>query len=286
MTIRKKLFSIVSTIMALTMLLSFVGVFAEEQNIDESIVALNEATGELNNIYNSILEQEAIQECYNIFVSDPEYKRHFNENAQEAIDNYRSVAVDFVDGISFPYWYYGGVYGADVPLIKQSTSYYCGPASALQTLYALGFQGNVSGSTDSSKQATIASKASTNSSGTIVANLTNAINYYTGSSPKYTYMKCTNIGKDTLGLRILQSLRADNPVIMHCVTDSLGYYSGHKTGLYIAIKAYNPTTQKLILSDCNNNSSYHGEFTVSLDEVYNSLQVKSGYSDRYIIYAS
>jgi hypothetical protein len=83
----------------------------------------------------------------------------------------------------------GGSKYLGLPGQVQTTSYYCGPATAYAILEGRGI---------STTQAKIASRASTTTNGTIMSNLLDAMNSYSGTSGKtFRYAKLSGPGSNT-----------------------------------------------------------------------------------------
>lgn len=227
---------------------------------------------------NSTHEQVLMQ-----YLGDPMFVSHLEydyESAMEMIDNIvlqKSPIVPLGGRARQP--------ECIVPLIRQSTSYYCGPASTLQALYGIGVASSISGSSNNEKQNALASNMGTDTSGTYVYIIVNELNNYI-SSVKYAYIYQGNIGSQSnFKSLIYDSLHDDRPVILHARTEKIGYYNGHKSGHYIAVDTLYATpaadgpAEHIRVRDCNYNSAYYGTHVISLIEAYASI------NGRYLIYA-
>lgn len=166
--------------------------------------------------------------------------------------------------------------------IKQTTGYNCGSTTVLQTLYGLNNQGNVSGSSDVDKIATLDNEYNVQGQGSlIVYQATNALNKYKSGTSKYVYVQGSNLDISTFESYVATSLTYCKPVILHARTAHIGYYNNHKSGHYISLDYINRTTDMVRLVDCNNNDLYYGIHYVSLSEAFNSINKDAG---RYLIY--
>ncbi|WP_187296306.1 C39 family peptidase [Tepidibacter mesophilus] len=174
----------------------------------------------------------------------------------------------------------GSIFLVDIPYVKQINGYYCGPASVLQTLYAMNKEDEVSGSSDSSKQKTLGNSMGTKSGmGTYVYKVKNEINKY--SDNDYVYKKGSDMTIDDFEDNLTYSLMYDAAPILHSKTKYLGYYNGKNLGHYINVDFINRSGDDVGLMDCNYDSDYSGHRDVSLEEAYNAISKES---ERYLIY--
>lgn len=162
-------------------------------------------------------------------------------------------------------------------LVQQINGYYCGPASVLMAIW--GWGGNVSGSTNTAKQNTLASAmGTTSSSGTYVYRVRDTLNSYLGSN-FYSYYLGSSLDQTTFRVYVFNSLSKNRAPILHAKTEYLSYYNGHASGHYITATDFNYDNMTIRLHDCNNNSSYYGVRSVAWQQVYNSIYA----SGRYLI---
>ncbi|GAV25597.1 hypothetical protein ciss_15300 [Carboxydothermus islandicus] len=232
-----------------------------------------------NVLRKEITEMYKNDEQFNMMVS--EYGQKAGNELIERLVNSRieSEELSYNRSIS-AYGQYYSIYYCSVPLKQQINSYYCGPATALQTLYGLGLQGSVSGTTDAQKQTTLATAMGTNSQdGTYVYKLTQVLNSYI-STKKYSYVLGSSSSYTTFENDIIHSLFNDRPVILHARTEYLSYYGGHKSGHYISLDAWDARYDSAELKDCNYDNKYFGTHSVPGNEV------KAAVSDvnRYYIF--
>ncbi|WMJ23719.1 C39 family peptidase [Paludicola sp. MB14-C6] len=279
--VNKRISALVSLMLVVTMLFGTSSVWAKGNNNITTLEGLREY---LVQLYPSQENVDIIDKYVNIFSNDSMFLKEYSESPNTALENVKSVIMDELSPQIMPSWYEGGIYGTNTPLIQQSTSYYCGVASALQVISSYGEEGGIAGSSYDDKQVNLAKDmGGVGTNGAIVYQVRNAINLYVGYRETYKDLDCTNIEIDSLELKIIQSLRVDAPVILHSIPKYLtSYYpSSADTGHYIVVKAYNPNTHMVLLSDCNYNNQYYGEFLVPLQQVYNSVHSERG---RHIIY--
>lgn len=178
---------------------------------------------------------------------------------------------------------YGQSFSARVPVIQQTLSYNCGPTSILQILYGLNCQNNVSGTTDTEKIARLTTDCETaKGTGTYVYKLVNTINDYS-TTMKYRYVKGSTLTLDEFQGKIETSLVYNSGPILHAITKDLTYYHGQEYRHYIAVGAFDRTTNQVTLKDCNYNDEYCGSFNEDIETVLKTIK---DYSDRYLIYLS
>ena len=172
----------------------------------------------------------------------------------------------------------------DVPTIKQTTADNCGSTTVLQSLYGMGFAGNVSGSTDAQKISTIDKAYNVASQGSlIVYQAVDALNKYIGNSLRYVYTNGNNMSLSQFESYIAQSLTYGKPVILHARTASLPYYNGNNLGHYLNLDSYNRTSETVRIADCNYDSTYFGYHTVNVSEAHRTIS-RENISDRFLIH--
>lgn len=223
------------------------------------------------------------------FMSKSEFQRDYKENPQKALEKVRAKAdwlynMQFKKHSSKSTSAYGDdqiVIGRDsFPRFKQSTSYYCGPASALTALYFQGTANRVEGRGYDEKQDTLAREARTDRSGTLVYRLTDTINRYSRSR----YFYDTKLSVKEIDDLIYDSLKNGNAPILHALMEKMPYYRGRSGGHYVTIIYYDwrtpPHQNGLDVMDNNYDDRYFGVNSIALEDVYDML-----WSDRYIIAA-
>lgn len=170
----------------------------------------------------------------------------------------------------------------NVKLIQQTTTYNCGPTSALQVLYGMSRQGAVSGSTDAEKIQTLMNDCGTTTDGTYVYKMKDCLNKYS-TNASYQYMAGTSMTQDQFQAKLETSLCYNVAPILHARTQYLEYYEGHVSGHYIAVSEVDKVNGTVRLSDCNCNNDYFGVHVVSVGEAYEAISKES---QRYLIYMS
>ena len=170
----------------------------------------------------------------------------------------------------------------NVKLIQQTTTYNCGPTSALQVLYGMSRQGSVTGSTDAEKIQTLMSDCGTTSDGTYVYKLKDCLNKYS-TNASYQYTEGRSMTQEQFQAKLETSLCYNIAPILHAKTQYLPYYEGHESGHYIAVREVDKVNGTVRLSDCNCNNTYYGVHVVSVGAAYESISQKS---QRYLIYMS
>jgi len=221
----------------------------------------------------------------NYYLSDDEMRREFEQNPTSFYDNIdRIVAWKFDLNNRRICNYRSSTYAYITPHpIQQYTYYYCGPASALISLYGMGRAGYISGTTDVQKQCQLASDMETDTHHeTYLGDLVDALNLYSGSSG-YTainrgimsYIDCADV--------ILDSINNGTIPILRAMTGSLSYYGGHNTGHYLTVYYIDQSDGVLNyecgLFDPHSSNSYYGyHSSVPYNEVWNAIG-----PDRHII---
>lgn len=268
--VNKRILCVITLVFALIFNGSYIHVAAEEQTYEGAI--------------SEIMEENRI-----LYLQDPEFYREAEETGlsfeellrQKAISTYQTrINLEMYGGLStYGLGNNGQNLSANVPLIKQTTTYNCGPTAALQVLYAIGDQGEVPGQTDAKKIDQLMSDSGTDEDGTIVYKLTNTLNKYTRFAD-YAYFLGSSMTEEQFQARVESSLLYDVAPIVHARTEYLSYYKGHESGHYIAIREVDKTNKEIRLMDCNWNDKYFGDHMVPVTEVYKSISEKSS---RYLI---
>ncbi|MCI8432076.1 MAG: hypothetical protein HFH83_02620 [Lachnospiraceae bacterium] len=241
---------------------------------------------ELDQFETTILD--IMNEKRTIFVMDPEFYREaedkglsFDELLREkAISTYltrKRLGIPAI--VPFGVGNNGQCLYTNVPLIQQTESYNCGPTAALQVLYGMGCQNQVYGQTDADKISSLEEDSGTDSSGTMVYRLTNTLNKYT-TRVNYEYVLGSGMTMDEFQKKVETSLFYDTAPILHARTEYLEYYSGHRSGHYIAVREIDKTTGKIRLQDCNKNNKFFGQHVVSIEEAFKTINEENS---RYLI---
>lgn len=166
--------------------------------------------------------------------------------------------------------------------IKQTESYNCGPTTVLQSLYGMDSAGQVAGSTDEAKIATLEDACKTSSAiGTYVYKMVEVLNEYNIYGRVYQYTLGSSFGSiHSFKNCIATSLTCGKPVVLHADTYYLAYYNGNSYGHYLSLDVYDRRTETVRIVDCNYMTDYYGIHTVSVEEAYNCISA----SGRYLIH--
>lgn len=228
------------------------------------------ATNSFDEVWDEYYEDEQFQMMLEDY--GEEYAVEFINNV---IANRSSVSVSRGGGGNECYQY--------VTNIMQTKTYNCGSTTVLQSLYGMGAQGNLSGSTDAAKIETLDTQYNVDSQGSLyVYQVVDALNTYKPSGiGSYVYQTGSSVSQDTFESNIATSLTYCRPIVLHAKTEYLTYYGGKSSGHYLSLDYINRTTDLVRIVDCNYNSAYYGIHTsVPLSEAYASISA----SGRYYIY--
>ncbi len=169
----------------------------------------------------------------------------------------------------------------DVPVYKQETNYYCGPACLQMALK------HITGTKYS--QSSLASTAGTNSTdGTYVYKMRDTLNAKQ-STRKYAYTTVSS--QSDLQNKVTSSIAREAPVIFHAKTGPLQMYNGKNLGHYVlGHTIYEPASESKVYIAYNDpwdrdygKGTVYGTHTDTLQNFYKCL---TQYGDRYLIYAS
>ncbi|MBQ8412522.1 MAG: hypothetical protein IJX12_02810 [Lachnospiraceae bacterium] len=240
-------------------------------------------------------EEEIREEILENYAEDPEYNKmvaYSPELAEEYIDmlvqdrmgeqyQIEPTATDT----------YGTIAYCTVPVIEQSTTTNCSAATLLQTMYGLGKQSSVSGSTYAQKQSTLynyttnssapgARIESTPGTSLWVYEITLYLNSHL-SSYSYEYRLGENMGFEQFKTYIWDSLVHNRPVMLHANTKYLSYYNNTELYHYLSLDYYDRSRGIVTIKDCNYDDAYGGSHSaVPVLEAYYAINKTSG---RYLI---
>lgn len=168
----------------------------------------------------------------------------------------------------------GGSRTLSVPLVMQSTTYYCGPASVNMTLSYFGV---------STTQSQLANEMGTTSgSGTLVYQVKNCLNSHLGSGT-YEYVSTSEL---SFGNGLLSSIDAGKPIICSVKTGTLPIYStyGHNTRHYIVATGYfwaqggsGGATDVVYYNDPNYDQKYYGQHSCYITDMNTAISNNAGY---------
>ena len=158
-----------------------------------------------------------------------------------------------------------GVHTLGATNYKQETSYYCGPASARQSLSWHKAKSGSSASLPS--QGTLAGRIGTTSSGSLTTGIARALNSYNGTfgTVNYVASNLTDTGNPTSAFYtrigwMLQDARTV-PVIL-TATSRIPRYNGHVSRHYMSVSGIDDTGSSIKMRsvDPNYSASYRGVY--------------------------
>lgn len=154
----------------------------------------------------------------------------------------------------------------NVPLIQQSTSWYCGPACMEMVLEYL--------TTTDYTQYGIASDIGLTGDGAYVGQIVSYLNSKLGSG-SYQY---TTISQSSFANSLTYSINNNKPVICLVVPDALpNYGNSGNGGHYIVVKGYyvafsgNNSTTVCMYNDPHHNDAYFGTYSCNISEMVEAL---------------
>lgn len=243
------------------------------------------------------IEEEIREQILQEYENDKEFARmqaYSSEVADAYIDELVADRINQMNAASpMSTDTYGKIAYCTVPVKTQTTTTNCSAATLLQTMYGLGKQNSISGSTDAQKMATLYNRYDdANAPGARRENGTGSLYVYEialylngfVSSYKYAYVdvKGQSISESNFKDKIWNSLVHNRPVLLHAITSPLSYYGGAKYYHYLSLDTYNRETYKVTIKDCHYDSRYGGTHTqIPVSEAYQAVYSESG---RYLIY--
>ena len=171
-------------------------------------------------------------------------------------------------------------YTVPTKAVMQSTTYYCGPAATLMALYTAGAYGQISGSTDSAKQDTLAAQLGT-TTGTATVCIPDVMNSYTSRSRAWTSALWTTYNTFWNVLYFSKSNFSYGDAVIFCLDSQfLGYYEGYAcvhfvtgTGLYLdngSLADYGSILMRL--QDPHYDLDYYGTHTVPAEQLRKAIE--------------
>ena len=238
---------------------------------------------------------ELFEEMYDYYRDDPEFNKMYENDPDQAIDYIWKLVYDKIENPKDTTRYtntYGTVAYCTVPVKTQSNNSNCSVATLLQTMYGLGKQGNIYGSTDSDKMTTLynyttdptapgARIESTWGSSLWVYEITLYLNNQINTR-YYSYYNGYNMSFSDFKDEVWDSLVYNRPVLLQAITDTLPYYNGTTLYHYLSVDQYDKSTAMMRIKDCNYNSSYGGSHTVTAYQAYGTIHRQDG-EYRYLI---
>lgn len=280
---------IISSILAVAMLSSIgTTVFANDGgDLDDIMLGID-------TIIASDFERDIANKVISEYSTDEQFLLHIEDDKEDAINMLKVVIKSEIKKSKLRGNWYDGQYDVNVPNIVQRTYTSCGAASALQAISSKGWEENVPGSRTDEKQIQLEKDTGIygTSNGAVVGSITKSINKYinpdgTWMDATYVHRAMTNASKETFKQYIVESMLCGGAPILHAIPKYLtSYYpSSSTTGHYIAVKSIDTYNNTMTVSDCNWRGEYNGEFTITIDEAYNSVHSTAGRYLMYIPYA-
>ncbi|GHU51972.1 hypothetical protein FACS1894132_00610 [Clostridia bacterium] len=170
--------------------------------------------------------------------------------------------------------------------VQQSTTWYCGYASALMAIDGMGYKANVAGTTNAAKQTTLRNLNpwSDYGDGAFVSELVADLNYYIPSSGKqYGFYAAATMSINTFKSKVYTSLQYNRAPILHASTTNLPYYGDVTLDHYIAISSIDQQYSTVVLRDPHYNGAYFGNHTVNVPDALSTISSESGSNGRYLI---
>lgn len=218
------------------------------------------------------------QKITDVYMNDKVFLEHFETNEKEALELLeRAIAreIELLED-SLSGTRVNPIVYCTVPVKPQVTTNWCSFATMLQTLYGMGLENQVSGTTNYDKQQTLA--APYNGTLPLVSEVTSDLNDYL-SNYYYTYYPSYNLTESTFQQKVHSSLACGRPALLHAKTGSLDYYNGLNLGHYLSVDKSDTLADTMDIKDCHYNSTYGGAHTgVDLDQVYGTMT-----AGRYLI---
>ena len=192
-------------------------VFSKNIYVDASNGCSNYTLEEYDYIVKNTAAEDLDLTCSNGTLFTDEYLQKVDDELDDALDNIVQPRY-FVSKLSITNY-------------KQDNGYYCGPANVKQVVQYL------NGS--SSTQSTYANYMGTNSDGTYVYAVRNALNYYTNQN--YNYVLGSNYNSSSFSTLVKNKISSNKPIILHANTASLAMYNGTSIGHYLTVNGYTYT---------------------------------------------
>ena len=163
--------------------------------------------------------------------------------------------------------------------VKQSTTYYCGPAATLMALFTAGCYNSISGNSSAAKQDTLANALGTTTSGTATASIPGVLNSYTGRTRAWTSAMWTSSSQYPSMAYWMRTNLVYGDLFISCVdTIELDYYCANYvhfiagTGLeYDNNNLYNYSVMNVRLQDPHYNDCYYGQHWDTLQNLFNAM---------------
>lgn len=248
--------------------------------------ALDSLEQDFKIIYTSVEEISYIEELIDCYRENSVYAEHYARDPENALGMVATVVSSALGSLNAvqPLAADGNVYYAEgVPEYRQSRWNSCGAASALQVIVQQGGADAIAGTTYTEKEETLMKEENLEKNGcVIVEDVRDLINDYI-SGDNYAYIDAGGLSYNTFYTLVMSSLTKDCPIILHAMTQYIGYYNSNELGHYIVGTHLFSLTEQLVVNDCNYADAYTGIHTITMTEAYNSIHSTRG---RFLIYGT
>lgn len=226
---------------------------------------------------------ELIDDVINQVVNDPQYEAAYaydKESALSTLTDCLNGSINQKYGIKTLAWNYKSYFYSNytVPVVKQSTKYYCGPASVIEALIGNGLMSNTAANKSKSKQDEIAKNMKvTEKDG--VANVPTVVDElnanYSGSNP-YGYGIFTKYNySESISYMTYAFVHNMVPVVYIADTSKFDYYYYNDKGSfthYVVVASIDYESETICIVDPHYDNRYGGIHYVSFDEFYDAMK--------------
>ncbi|MBQ8931234.1 MAG: C39 family peptidase [Ruminiclostridium sp.] len=238
---------------------------------------------EITEIVDQLIESDVIHECFEL---DGEPALRIIEDAildavtptiselgyLRNLDGTQTYAYNPSNGHFYPPY--------NVPVLRQMTSYFCGPAATAQALVGNGALAEANYST--TRQYIIADELGTTiENGTEIGRIRDYLNQvmgYNSSSNRYAVKAFTQFSYDKALYYIRNSLYYDAcPIFRIADTSYFDYYNGTEQTHYVTISQYNASASNVRFVDPNYDVTYRGYHDITFDDLETAIYTMSRY---------
>ena len=233
---------------------------------------------------------EMIDEITDLCLNDPDLTAGYESDSETAIAAFKQCldsSLNQQHGIDTYTMLPNGIFRSDytVPVITQSTEYYCGPATVIAALIGDGKLANTTANKSASNQAAVADDLTVSKLNGMppVPTVVNYLNTYYSGTP-YGYGLYTRFNYETsISYMTYAFANGMVPVVRVTDTSCFDYYNGESFSHYVAVQEINYTNETIVIVDPHYNSAYRGYHTITFDEFYNAMKAVKNNLNSYII---
>lgn len=259
------------------------------------------------NIFNEYVEifpdkSEVIEGTINQLLSNDDYIAGYEFDSQSAIKTMRGTletALSSFDEASFfdsnnRGTNYNGLFYSDytVPVVKQMTNYYCGPAALIQSLIGNGLWPNIPSKKTLAMQQSTAPHFLPGFSSDYVESylqsygarpfmMANALNYYYSGVESFVAENVTIYTTEYPTIVKMSRMLTDGycPLVSIPNLSELNYYAEYTitTGHWVTVSCIDDIHDTITLVDPHYNPTYGGTHTVSYEEFFSALGTTNGW---------